>query len=210
MAMTANNLGLAYLEQHDQQRAAEHYARARELFGEVGDAHGQHTAAANLAWLYYDEQDFSRFLDEMLPVYEFYRREKSERNAAITLRGIALAEANLDRSTEAVAALQSALEVFERLDLRMDAAMTLNALGEIYQRTGETGPAVERFERAVAAAQRSGSTYEQARAHHRLGELAAADGNALRAREQWRLALNGYRQLGAASAVEVERLLADL
>jgi tetratricopeptide (TPR) repeat protein len=101
MAMTANNLGLAYLEQHDPQRAADHYRRARELFDEVDDAHGQHTAAANLAWLYYDERDFRSFLDEMRSVYEFYRQENSERNAAITLRGIALAEAKLDRTAEA-------------------------------------------------------------------------------------------------------------
>lgn len=86
----ANNLGLAYLEQHDRQRAATQYGQARELFGEVGDAHGGHTAAANLAWLYYDERNFARFLDEMRPVYACYRRENSERNAAITLRGIAL------------------------------------------------------------------------------------------------------------------------
>ncbi|GAB3967008.1 AfsR/SARP family transcriptional regulator [Plantactinospora veratri] len=210
MAMTTNNLGVAYLEQQDRQRAADHYRRARELFDEVGDAHGQHTAAANLAWLYYDERDLVRFLDEMRPVYEFYRREKSERNAAITLRGIALAEADLDRTAEAVAALLSALEVFERLGLRMDAAMTLNALGEIYQRTGDAGSAVERFEQAVAAAQRSGSTYELARAHHRLGELAADSGDTRRARQEWTLALDGYSKLGATPAAEVETLLADL
>ncbi|MGY4684469.1 BTAD domain-containing putative transcriptional regulator [Micromonospora aurantiaca (nom. illeg.)] len=210
MAMTANNLGLAYLEQHDRQRAAAHYGRARELFGEVGDAHGEHTAAANLAWLYYDERDFVRFLDEMRPVYEFYRREKSERNAAITLRGIALAEAELGRAAEAVADLLVALEVFERLGLRLDAAMALNALGEIYQRTGDLGSAVERFEQAVVAAEQSGSGYEQARAHHRLGELAAADGDPRRAREQWSLAVDGYRQLGAAQVAEVEALLDGL
>ncbi|MCZ7424141.1 BTAD domain-containing putative transcriptional regulator [Micromonospora sp. WMMA1949] len=209
-AMIANNLGLAHLEQHAPQLAAGYYQQARELFNAIGDEHGEHTACANLAWLHYEQRDFQRFLDEMRPVYDFYRREHSERNAAITLRGIGLAEAELGRTSEAITDLLAALEVFERIGLRMDAAMTFNALGELYQRTGDTRRAVQALDRAITAAQRSGSTFETARAHHRLGQLAAAAGNAGEARRQMNLALEGYHALRASQADQVRNDLATL
>ena len=206
-AMISNNLGLAHLEQHAPQLAADYYQQARELFNAVGDEHGGHTARANLAWLYYEQGDYRHFLDQMRPVYHFYRRENSERNAAITLRGIGLAEAELGGTSEAIADLLAALEVFERIDLRMDAAMTFNALGELYQHTGDARRAIEALDRAVAMAQRSGSTFEEARAHYRLGQLAAAAGNTTEARRQLNLALEGYRTLRAPQAGQVREEL---
>jgi tetratricopeptide (TPR) repeat protein len=206
-AMIANNLGLAHLEQQTPHLAAGHYQHARVLFSAVGDDHGEHTARANLAWLYYDQRDYQRFLDEMRPVYAFYRDEHSERNAAITLRGMGLAKAELSRTGEAIADLLAALEVFERIDLRMDVAMTFNALGELYQRIGDKRRAIEALDRAVTAAQRSGSTFEEARAHHRLGQLAAAARNTDEARRQLNLALEGYHALRAPQAKHVRKEL---
>lgn len=206
-AMITNNLGLAYLEQDDSQRAASYYEQARELFVAADDLHGEHTARANLAWLHYEQEGYSTFLDQMRPVHDFYRREHSERNAAITLRGIGLAEAALGRTSEAIDDLLISLEVFERLDLRMDAAMTFNALGELHQRTGNAMRAVEAFNKAIALARRSGSTFEQARAQHHLGNLAAAAGDMREARRQWSLALEAYGALRAPQAAEVRARL---
>jgi len=206
-AMITNNIGLAYLDQRDPRRAAEHYERARELFTEAGDEHGENTARANLAWLRYTARDHRGFLDQMRPVYDFYRRTGSERNAAITQRGIGLAEAELGGSTEAIADLLAALEVFERLDLRMDAAMTFNALGEIYRSVGDPDRAVAALEQAVTAAHRSGSVFEAARAHHHLGDAAAQAGDAYEAHRQWALAWEGYQELRAPQAAQLHDLL---
>lgn len=207
-AMIVNNLGLAYLEQHESRRAAEHYEQARELFREVGDEHGETNARANLAWLYYQDEDYEQFLNEMRPVLDFYRRTGADRNAAITRRGIGLAEAALGRTGEAIADLLGSLAEFERIGLRLDAAMTFNALGELHQWAGDTDRAVEAFEQAVAAALSSGSIFERARAQHHLGELAAAAGDGYEARRQWTLALEAYRTLQAPQAAQVGALLA--
>ncbi|WP_328459536.1 tetratricopeptide repeat protein [Actinoplanes sp. NBC_00393] len=207
-AMIVNNLGLAYLEQHEPQQAADRYEQARELFGEVGDEHGEATARANLAWLHYENRDYRTFLDEMRPVYDFYQRSGSDRNAAITLRGIGLVEAELGNTREATADLLASLDEFERIGLRMDAAMTFNALGEIYQRIGDADHAVEAFNQAVGAARSSGSIFERARAQHHLGELAAAAGDGYEARRQWALALEAYETLGAPQAAQVRARLA--
>ncbi len=208
-AMTANNLGLAYLEQGAANPAA-YYEEARRLFTALDDRHGEHTARANLAWLLYNEQRYEEFLAEMRPVLGFYWEEGADRNAAITLRGIGLAEAELGRTAEAVDDLLSALDTFERLGLRMDAAMTWNGLGEIYQGAGDTDRAVQAFVTAVGAAERSGSVFEQARAHHRLGELATVTGDHAGVREHWTRAWEGYHRIGAPQAAHVRQSLDSL
>jgi tetratricopeptide (TPR) repeat protein len=143
----------------------------------------------------------------MRPVLAFYRAEGAERNAAITLRGIGLARAQLGQIAAAVDDLQHALETFERLDLRVDAAMAWNGLGEVHQHAGDPDRAVPAFLRAAATAEQSGSLFEQARAHHRLGELAAAAGDRTGAREHWTLAWEAYRRLRAPQAAQVRRSL---
>jgi DNA-binding SARP family transcriptional activator len=206
-AMTANNLGLAYLEQHQPGQAAGRYEQARELFIDVDDEHGEKTARANLAWLHYQNRDYQTFLDEMRPVFDFYRHSGADRNAAITLRGIGLAEAELGQPSQAIADLLASLEVFQQIGLRLDTAMTFNALGEIYQRVGNADRAVDAFEQATGAARRSGSIFERARAQHHLGELAEAAGDTYEARRQWTLALEGYQALRASQAAQVRARL---
>jgi DNA-binding SARP family transcriptional activator len=209
-AMIVNNLGLAHFERGAPGLAADYYRRARSLFAKTADAHGEITARANLAWLLLGENRFADFLAEMRPVLDFYRDNGSERNAAITLRGIGLAEAELGRFEQSAADLRQALEVFTGLGSRLDVAMTWNGLGETYQRAGDTRQAAAAFAQALATSGQSGSEYEQARARHRLGQLAAAAGDPIAAREHWTLALRQYRQLGVPSAAQVQRELDDL
>jgi DNA-binding SARP family transcriptional activator/tetratricopeptide (TPR) repeat protein len=209
-AMIANNLGLALLEQGEDGLALHHYERARRLFATVPDPHGENTARANLAWLLFNQRRYAEFLAEMRPVLDFYTETGSERNAAITLRGIGLAEAEAGLTGESVADLRRALDIFTRLGLHLDIAMTWNALGEAYQRVGEHEAAAAALAQALAAAGHCGSGYEQARAHHRLGQIAAAAGNLAGARDHWAQAAAGYRALGAREAADVEHALRDL
>lgn len=209
-AMIVNNLGLAHLEAGSGDLAAGCYRQARDMFTGVGDRHGANTARANLVWLLFSEQRLTEFLTEMEPVLSFYRETGAERNAAITLRGMGLAEGQLGRTAESVARLHQALEVFTRLELRLDTAMTWNALGEAYQHSGETQPAARAFAAALDTSGQCGSDYELARAHHRLGQLAAGAGERESARRHWAAAVDGYQRVGAVQAAEVQAALAAL
>ncbi len=209
-AMIVNNLGLAYLEQGASDRAADCYRRARRLFGAASDPHGEHTAQANLAWLLFSKGQFAEFIARMRPVLKFYRDNGAERNAAITLRGVGLAEAALGLIAESITDLCQARDVFLRLELRLDTAMTWNALGETYQKAGDSQSAATAFAEALTTARQSGSEYEQARAHHRLAEVAVTAGDRLSAREHWTQALERYQRLGARQRAEVQREIDDL
>ena len=209
-ALIVNNLGLAHLERGAMDVAAAYYRQAWELFAAVPDPHGVNTARANIAWLLLDERKFTEFLTEMRPVLDFYTAHGAERNAAITLRGIGLAEAELGLVTESVASLHRALDVFTRLELRLDIAMTWNGLGETYQRAGDDQRAAAAFAKALATSGHSGSDYETARAHYRLRQLAVQAGDRDSAREHLIQAHDRYHQLDVPQAALARRELEEL
>ena len=209
-AIIVNNLGLAQLERGSAEAAAGYYRQAERLFAAASDPHGGNTARANLAWLLYGERQYAEFITEMRPVLAFYEETGADRNAAITLRGIGLAEAALGQFAESASDLSQALGVFTRMHLRLDVAMTWNGLGETHQRAGDSQQARAAFTEALRTGAGSGSEFEQARAHHRLGEIAAAAGDRDTAREHWAYALDRYRLLGVPQAAEVETALAGL
>ncbi len=57
-------------------------------------------------------------LRDLSAALDFYRRHRADRNAAITLRGIALAETELGHYDDSIAHATEALAECERLDCR--------------------------------------------------------------------------------------------
>jgi len=211
-ATTLNNIGLAALEQRRLAAAAAHYRHALRLFREVGDEHGEYVTLANLAWILFYRRRYAEFLGEIQRTLDFYLRTGRHRNAAITQRGIALAELEVGRVTDATRRLHQVLAEFGRLGLRLDETMTLNALGEAYARSGDLRGALDWHERALESSRLCGSAFELARAHHRLGQLAAdpPDPDPDSARDHWAQALANYEALGAPQAAELRIRLATL
>jgi DNA-binding SARP family transcriptional activator len=209
-ALIVNNLGLAHLERGRRDLARACYQQALELFAAAKDPVGENTARANIAWLLLSGGKFAEFLTQVRSVLDFYVEQGNERSAAITQRGIGLAESELGMVEESVADLRRALEVFTRLELRLDIAMTWNRLGETYQRAGDDRRAADSFAEALAASGQSGSDYETARAHYRLGQLEVRAGDRDSARDHLTQALDRFRELRVPLAAAARRELEDL
>jgi DNA-binding SARP family transcriptional activator/tetratricopeptide (TPR) repeat protein len=207
-ALTLNNLGLAAMDQGQSRLAQDRHIQALALFGQVGDEHGETTARANLAWIHFDAGRYREFLGELWPAHAFYERSGSHRNAAITLRGIALGEIEVGELDGAVEHLEQVRQVFEELELDLDQAMALNALGEAHSRRGEPGMARTCHGEALEVSLRCSSMFEAARAHHRLGDLASTAGDPPGARRHWEEAARGYGLLNAPQLDEVRGRLA--
>ncbi|HEX5493677.1 MAG TPA: tetratricopeptide repeat protein [Mycobacteriales bacterium] len=207
-AMTLNNLGLALVERGDLATAEAHYRDSLALFEELGDEHGQSNARANRAAVLYYQGDHVAALRENNLALTCYRRHRSRRNAAITLRSIGLVEIELGRLTAALDHLTQALAEFVALGLDLDTAMAHNCLGEGYRRLGRSEQARGCHQRALEHSQRCGSGYEQARAHDGLGHVAADLAEGRRARHHWERALAGYAALGTARSADVRAALA--
>ncbi|HLI77788.1 MAG TPA: tetratricopeptide repeat protein [Acidobacteriaceae bacterium] len=209
-AMTRNNLGLALMETGDLDAAEEQFLRARGLFEQLHDEHGVSNAIANQASVLYYRGEYSEALLMNESAYDFYRKSGNDRNAAITLRSIALIEIELERFELAVQHLDSAWRTFVTLSLPLDEAMAMNCLGEAHQRSGNLIEAERWSRRALDRGRSCGSSYEEARAYRNLGTIAVAQGDSRQAAALWRQALSIYSSLHAPEANAVQDSLALL
>lgn len=195
-AISSNNLGLAHLERGEYDAAASCYDSAAALFGRIGDDHGRNTALAHHAWVHVRRGELDAGLKESLQALAYAKREGLARYEAILLRDTALIEVELGRLADATARLLEALEMFTRLELHVDAAMTYNCLGEAYRHLARPGEARAAFHAAAELSTTYGSPSEEARALCGLGEIAAGESDFAAARTQWNLALARYLALG--------------
>jgi tetratricopeptide (TPR) repeat protein len=209
-ATTLNNLGLCAVEQDQLDLATARYQTAGVLFAQLEDEQGQFTAQANLAWVRFAQGRYEQFLAELGGAYEFYRRQAMTRNAAISLRGMALGEVALGRPERAVGQLQESLAIFRDLDLRLDVSIALNNLGEAHAAEGEPAAARQSHLEALAAARHCHSDFEAARAQARLADLDDAADDHPSARVWRTAALKLYQKLRAPQAVALRNQLDEL
>ncbi|MFI0418817.1 helix-turn-helix domain-containing protein [Spongiactinospora sp. 9N601] len=185
LAVALNSLGIAHTDQGDLASAVEHYQEALQLFGGLQDEHGQTNARSNLAWaaLYLGEYD--KALHELRTVLAAYRRLGNSRNAAITLRAIALVETELASYSEALEHALTARKEFCELGLPLDVVMSINCAAWVHFNAGDLQAAAALYQDAFESAERCGSRYEAARAMTGLANVSAASGRPREAAEQW-------------------------
>ncbi|MFE1771554.1 tetratricopeptide repeat protein [Streptomyces sp. NPDC059008] len=204
-----NSLGLALVEQRHLAGASAHYTAAAHHFEAAGDAHGGANAVENHAWVRHYSGDYAGALEDHLQALRRYELLGAERNRAITLRGVSLAERELGRITDAIGHLREAGRIFDALDLHLDAAMTLNGLGEAYAKAGDPSSARLHLLRALRLSRFCGSSYEEARARRAPGSVSRADAPR-RALHHWERALHHYTELGSPEAETVRALIAEV
>lgn len=184
-ATMQNNLGMAIIDRGDLDTAEDHYRRALALFDDLGDQHGINTTKANQAWVDHYRGDHAAALANLRTALAYYRSSGATRNAAITLRGMALVETARGEHTEAIAHGEEALRLVVELGLDLDVTMAHNCLGWAWFRAGHLSRAEAAYTAALESCERSGSTYEAARAETGLGNVAAAAGRDHEADQLW-------------------------
>jgi tetratricopeptide (TPR) repeat protein/DNA-binding XRE family transcriptional regulator len=184
-AVTLNNLGVATIDRGDLAGAEEYYLQALARFRELDDRHGVTTALANYAWVEHYRGEHRSALANLAVALDFYRAEGAARNAAITLRGMALVETAIGETGAAVTHAGEALATFAAMGLDLDITMTHNCLGWAHFRGGRLAAAEESYLAALESCERSGSAFEAVRAETGLGNVACADGRSADAEARW-------------------------
>ena len=210
-AMTRNNLGVALVD-------LGHFAAADAQFtavlalppDEEGLVYAQANARAHRSWLLHTRGEWAESVTEGDAAWRFFSEHGMDRNAAITRRGVALAEMELGLVEQAVAHLEESLAVFERLGLDLNAVMARNCLGESSLREGDLSKAEEWLTASVSAARTCGSLYEEARALRLLGDVALASGDKETAISRWAAALDRYALMQAQEIPEAADISARL
>ncbi|GAA0902395.1 helix-turn-helix domain-containing protein [Virgisporangium aurantiacum] len=177
VAVTLNSLGLAYAETGQFVLASEQYVRAMKIFQDMGDEYGAANTVGHQAWILHCRGRNPAAIRLGRRALQFYEDHHVARNAAITLRTIALAEAATGNFDTALEHLHRAHEIFVGESLVLDETMTLNCLGEVYAQAQDPARSRKHFRAARRLARVSGSTFEQARALRGLAAASAAVGH---------------------------------
>jgi tetratricopeptide (TPR) repeat protein/DNA-binding XRE family transcriptional regulator len=174
IAVTLNNLGLAYTTVGFHGRAETCYVETRQRFRDLADRYGEANALGHLAWVAHVTARNDLAVEHASAALSVYEELGVSRNAAITRRTLAVIATAEGDTSAAEAHLQSALEVFVRERLVLDESMTLNCLGDVELRRRRSQNAMAFYRRAAGCARACHSVVEEARALD--GLAAAADG----------------------------------
>jgi predicted ATPase/DNA-binding SARP family transcriptional activator len=157
--------------------------RSVELFERFGDQAG--AAAAKLQLAFAELQDHGPSGDVACLAAEaeagFAAAGDPWGEAYAALNSLALNRAYLGLPDRAEAIALRALERFEALDDRWGTALALFGLANVARRRGEVDAAVDRYERAIAAAREDGPLWVLCAALVELGGVAAVKGDERRA-----------------------------
>ena len=199
-AMTLNNLGVALVELGRKAEADEQFTTVLTLPAEPGLEYAQANARAHRSWLLFTQGNWAEAVRLGEAARQFFADRGMDRSAAITLRGIALAELELGSFNQAIGHLKESLATFTELDLKLNAIMAQNCLGEAYLRLREAAAAEKWLMTAARAARECHSAYEEARSFRLLGEIALSRGDRDAALGYWRAALDHYEKIKAPEA----------
>ncbi|MEU3971278.1 ATP-binding protein [Streptomyces bacillaris] len=188
LAISLSNLGVAHSDRGDLTMAVGYFQQALVLYQELGDDDGVVNSVSNLAWAELYLGEYENSMDGLRTALKYYRRMENRRNAAITLRGIALLEAELQLCPSAVEHAQQARAEFHALGLELDAVMSVNCAAWAHFRSGDHRAATAGYKEALALAESCASSYEGARALTGLGNISWARGRHEAATELWRRA----------------------
>ncbi|HEY0806085.1 MAG TPA: tetratricopeptide repeat protein, partial [Pseudonocardiaceae bacterium] len=180
--------------------ARPYYEEALSVFRDLGDEHGVASAVANLGWADHYAGRNDAALDRLRTALVVYRREDRHYNIAITLRGIALTEAESGAYADAVVHATEALAILDLLGSRLSVAMALNCLGWAHFRSGHHDEAAAAYRRALVVGEQAASRHEMARAETGLGNVAAAQDRLAEAQRYWQRAEERGIELNTAPA----------
>lgn len=181
LAVTHNNLGMAYVERKDQIAKAEaHYSQALKLQHDIKDHRGVATTLGHQAWANHAAGRHETAITLADEAIRLNRQHDNQRSVAIMYRTAALALSAIGGYGGALSRLDECEKVLSDLGLPLDFAMMLNCRGEVHHAMGDFDDAAEFHGQAAERAAACGGAGEQARAVRGKAAALAAAGSGTR------------------------------
>ncbi|MGB0384537.1 MAG: tetratricopeptide repeat protein [Ardenticatenaceae bacterium] len=190
------NLGLAYADLGEVERAISHYNRALEISRQTGDKRMQGSALGNLGLAYANLGELSRAIEHYNQALEISRQIGDKRGEGAWLGNLGIAYKDLGEVERAIEHYNRALEIHRQIGDKRGEGNDLGNLGLAYRRLGEVERAIEHYNQALEISRQIGHKQAQGSILGNLG-LAYADlGELSRAIEHYNQALEISRQIG--------------
>ncbi|MEZ0114946.1 tetratricopeptide (TPR) repeat protein [Catenulispora sp. EB89] len=180
----------------DSPGAADDFARALEMFRQIGNRLGEANALTNLGQVRYQGGDVPGAADTFAQALEMFRQignRLGEANALINLGRVR------DTSGDYPGAADThmrALEIFQKIGNRLGEASALNELGRVAHMNADFVGAVDAHSQALEIFRRIGNRLGEANALNDIGRVGHQSGDFAGALDAHTRALEVFRQIG--------------
>ncbi len=204
------NLGNAYRDLGQAERAIEHYEQALAIHREIGDRRGEGIWLGDLGNAYIDLGQAERAIEHYEQALIIDREIGDRRGEGVDLGNLGNAYRDLGQAERAIEHYEQALVIAREIGDRRNQGIWLGNLGVAYHRLGQVEQAIEHYEQALAIAREIGDRRNEGLWLGNLG-LAYADlGQVERARECLERALAILEEIKSPRAEWARRELAGL
>ncbi len=148
-ATTLNNIGLAYNDLGDKQKAREYFKQALTLFRAMGDRAKEATALTNIGLVYNDLGNQQQALDYYKQALHLRRKMGDRRGEALTLNNIGVVCSELGEKQKAQEYFNQALPLFRAVGDRPGEALTLYNIANVKGNFGNLIAALTDIESSI-------------------------------------------------------------
>ena len=197
------NLGLAYADMGEPQRAIAYHQQALSLSGRLRDRQAEGAQWTRLGDTYQKLDEPEQAIKCHQSALDIHQGMGDRRAEGANLAALAVAYKSLGDAHQAISYYGRALTVSRETGDRRAEGAHLGNLGQAYRQLGDTERAIEYFEQALAIARRTGDLSRESAALGNLGLAHASLGDVRRAQACHRQALAIARRAGGLREQEI-------
>ena len=165
------NIGIAYRELYEWQRALASYEQAYRLFESIADQDGMMRTLTFMARIHTDTFNYRKVIELRTKALNFYRAQNARDFTAYLLQEIGRAYRNMGDFDKALAPLQESLQLFQELGNKEGAYDSWFSLAYLYSLTARKAEALDAYEHALPLAQELGFTNEVVQVTLEIGKI---------------------------------------
>ncbi|MFE4020637.1 tetratricopeptide repeat protein [Streptomyces sp. NPDC059101] len=206
-AWLAMNLGEAYRQFGDTDRARDHIQLSLDLRRDLGDRHGQAWSSTCLGFTARDEDDHPASRPHLEAGLALFEERGDRHGRAVALANLAEAYARLGDRPRAVVAFDASLALAREMGDHYAEGELWARRAAGHRQEGCYAAAATCLGHAIESRRAAGDAWGVAEALEQQGDVLARQGLDAKARQSWQLACEAFDALSSARAVDLRHRL---
>lgn len=190
------NLGELYLTIDEFAKARDYMEKSLDLNEQLGNARGINLCHLNLGLIYTRLEEYPVAFEHLDAARQYYRQNENWANLGSIYSILGEWSLKQNRLNEAEAQFEESLFLRQKVNQRVNEAVSWQYLGKTYHAMENYERALEYFQAAVEINQETNQQAGLAGVYWDIAKTREAQGNLAEAIANWRIALNIYTELG--------------
>jgi CHAT domain-containing protein/tetratricopeptide (TPR) repeat protein len=200
-ATTLGEMGRAYYNLSQYDKALDHYQRSIDAWREVGNRQNEGRILQSMSQVYGDQGQYAHALDLLHQALAISREVGDRPAEGTTLGDIGVVYNSQGEYPEAIDILEQALEIQRELEFVSGEGIILGNLGVAYEALEQYAEALEHYQQALAISQALGDRQNEAILLSNIGYVYDQQGQPEAALEYYRQALTIQQAIGDLAGI---------